>query len=269
MSAPEFTTMDDGQITVAAGFAPLLAQHGLDSFDKIMALPTTDVVRSVPGRSTVRIALGPFTGYLKRYDRSYLSLRKRILRALRWPGADDEASREWRKILLLRRHGFLTARHVAVGQKRRGGIVTASFLLQEQIPGGVPADQYLQKQHARRKRALLAQIGVLARRLRQAQFIHKDLYLKHIFVVERDDDWDLYLIDLQRVLGPRRHRLRWYLKDAAALAYSVRAHAGGSSTDVLRVLKSYGADKAFIRRVRSRARRLAKRTPKYKRIWNA
>ncbi|MEI6085489.1 MAG: lipopolysaccharide kinase InaA family protein [Verrucomicrobiota bacterium] len=228
-----------------------------------MALPATNVVRAVPGRSTIRVMIHGTAMYLKRYERGYLSPAKKFLRLIHWPGCDDEAAREWRKMHLLRQHGFLTATPVALG--RRG---FASFLLQQEIAGGVPADEHLQTLATPQRRQLLRQVGELARRLRAAGFIHKDLYLKHIFVA----GGELYLIDLQRVLGPRRHRERWYLKDAAALAFSLRAHGKCSWTDVMRVYKAYApgkTDKNFIRQLWPKITRLLNRTPKYKRVWNS
>jgi tRNA A-37 threonylcarbamoyl transferase component Bud32 len=250
----------------------MLQTAGLDLFASVMALPSSNVVRAVPGRSTVRVELPSFTGYLKRYEPRYLSPVRLLLRALHWPGNDDEAAREWRKMLVLRQRGFLTAAPVAHGQQRRWGIVVASFLLQQEIAGGVPANEYLQKLITNRRWRLLAEIGQLARRLHDAGFIHKDLYLSHIFVVERCDGWNLYLIDLQRVLGPRGHRKRWYLKDAAALAFSARAHAHCSRSDLLRLYKAYASgktDKRYVRTVWRRVQYLLQRTPKYRRVWNA
>jgi tRNA A-37 threonylcarbamoyl transferase component Bud32 len=241
----------------------VLRAGGLDAFEAFMALPRTNVVRAVPGRSTVRVELSGFVGYLKRYEPGYLSPAKKFFRLIHWPGFDDEAAREWRKIHLLRQHGFLTANPVARG--RQG---FASFLLQQEITGGVPTDELIQTLDTFNRRQLLRRVGQLTRRLRDAGLIHKDLYLKHIFVA----NGELYLIDLQRVLGPRRHRERWYMKDAAALAFSVRAHGKGSRTDVMRVYKAYApgkTDKAFVRQVWKKVELLLQRTPKYKRVWNA
>jgi hypothetical protein len=55
MRDPEYITLDDGKLTVAAEFLPLLRAAGLDSFNKIMALPVKAVIRAVPGRSTIRV----------------------------------------------------------------------------------------------------------------------------------------------------------------------------------------------------------------------
>jgi hypothetical protein len=285
MHDPEYITLDGGKLTVASRFLPLLQAAGLDSFDKIMALPAKAVIRAVPGRSTIRVELPSSTGdtlvgYLKRYGEEYLSPLDKLLRLIRWPGADDEAAREWRKILLLRTHNFLTAIPIAVGQLRRGGIVTSSFLLQQEIPGGLPADDYIVQRLAsappQRKWKLCKKLGESARTFQDAGFIHKDFYLKHIFVVERGDDWDLYLIDLQRVLGPRAHRQRWYLKDLSALAHSARRRGKLSLPNTLRIYRGYAGitklratDKQFIASIWQRVRKLRGRQPKYGRIWNA
>lgn len=276
MLKTDFATVDNGQLTVVSEFLPSLRAAGLDSMAGIMALASQNVVRAVPGRSTVRVSIAGATGFLKRYELRYLTFPKLLLRLLRWPGDDDEASREWRKILLLRDHSFLTATPIALGQQRSFGVVTSSFLLQREIERGVPADEYLQTLSVPRRRRLLRQFGALARRLHDAGFIHKDLYLKHIFVVERANGWDLFLIDLQRVLGPRRHRRRWYVKDLGALAHSARARAQCTRSDLLRMYRAYAgvdklqrADKLFIGKIWRRVQRLRQRPPKYRRVWNA
>jgi len=285
MHDPEYITLDDGKLTVASRFLPLLQAAGLDSFDKIMALPAKIVIRAVPGRSTIRVEFTSPTGdtvvgYLKRYGEEYLSPFDKLLRLVRWPGSDDEAAREWRKILLLRTHNFLTAIPIAVGQSRRGGIVTSSFLLQQEIPDGLPADDYILQRLAsaphQRKWKLYEKLGKLARTFQDAGFIHKDFYLKHIFVVERGDDWDLYLIDLQRVLGPRAHRQRWHLKDLSALTHSARRRAHLSLPNLLRIYRGYAGitklratDKQLVASIWQRVLKLRGRQPKYGRIWNA
>ncbi len=269
-------TLDEDRLIASAEFLPALRAAGLDTFDKIMTHSGGQMQRAIPHRSTVRIEIGSMAAYLKRYEAGYLSAPGWLLRLLRWPSADDEAGREWRKILLLRQHGFLTAAPIALGQ-RRGccGVVTESLLVTREIEGGKPADDVLKAASMQRRRRLLANIGELARRFHDAGFIHKDLYLKHIFAVETCGDDHLHLIDLQRVLGPRRHRTRWYRKDQAALAFSARAHAQLSATNLLRLYRSYSrvtkltvGDKNYIRQLWPRVERLLQRTPKYKRIWN-
>ena len=159
-------------------------------------------------------------------------------------------------------------------------MVTASFLLQQEIVGGLPADEYFLRRLVaalpQRKWQLLEQIGKLAASLHGAGFIHKDHYRKHIFVVERGAEWELFLIDLQRVLGPRRHRRRWYLKDLGALAYSAQVHTRLSLTNLIWLYRAFTgvkklgrADREMIAKIWQRVRTFQKRQPKYRRVWNA
>ncbi|MBI3853807.1 MAG: hypothetical protein HY298_26580 [Verrucomicrobia bacterium] len=277
--------LDDGKVLAFESFVPVLRANGLDTFERVMAEQSGAVVRAVPGRSTVQLQLAeghgpPLVCYLKRYETGYLSRWKFFWRAIHWPGADDEAARECQKILLLRQHGFLTAAPVALGQRRCCGVVTASFLLQQEIVGGAPADEFILQRlrgaPPRRKWQLLERIGKLAAAFHGAGFIHKDLYLKHIFVVERGDTMDLFLIDLQRVVGPRRHRWRWYLKDLGALAHSALFQTRLSRTNLLRLYIAYTGvkklrreDREMISKILRRVRQFQKRLPKYRRIWNA
>ena len=285
MTGVEIQSLDGGKLLVNAAFLSLLHTSGLDTFDKVMAHSGGTVIRSVPGRSTVRIELRQNSAavqavFLKRYERDYLTPGKRLLRLVRWPGADDEALREWRKIFQLQHHGFDTALPVAVGQVRSGGVVERSFLMTAEIRGGLPGEAYfatkLRGGKPHRKWRWLSEAGAWARRFHQAQFIHKDFYLPHVFVVEEGDAWRFHLIDLQRMRGPHWHLPRWYTKDLIALAFSARAMAGCSRTDLLRLYKAYTArkallsgDKRTIARRWHQIQRLERRRPKYSRIWNA
>ena len=97
-----------------------------------MARESADTVRSFPGRTTVRLELKLHPGhdrvvYLKRYERTYLSTWKLLLRALRWPGAGDEALREWQQLRQLRADGFAAPFPVAVGAQKFLGVTIRSL----------------------------------------------------------------------------------------------------------------------------------------------
>ena len=135
-------TLDQGRITVAAQFLPLLQANGLDAFEKVMSLSGGKVARDFPGRRTVRMELKDKDGavrgfYLKRYEPNYLSPGRRLLRMLRWPGAEDEAWREWRMLQKVRDLGIQTATPVAAGWEGSEGSATRSFLMTAEIEGAV------------------------------------------------------------------------------------------------------------------------------------
>ncbi len=227
--------MSDVEITPE--FLPLLRQHGLDTFESVMQCKDGEIMRSVPGRSTVRLPMGV---YLKRYEVRYYSLP--------WLHAfcHDEAEHEWKMIHELQRAGFRVPTPIAFG--RRGA---RSFVMTEEIAGGVPADSIAPP---------LAAIGKLTRQFHDAGFIHKDYYLCHVFVAGEA----LYFIDLQRVLGPGTFSERWRVKDLAALAHS----AERINLPYEELLAAYGADKVLRQQVAARMNWLRKRRPTYVGVWD-
>jgi len=263
-------------------FVALLQKNGLNSFDAVMACKDGEMMRSVPGRSTVKIALRRPDGggqivFLKRYKPEYLSFWNRMLRLLHWPGADDEALHEWNAISQLRASGFNTATPVAVGQERHAGIVTRSFLLTAEIVGGIAAHDYTRKLDAKSRGKLSAQIADLTRRFHAAGFVHQDHYLSHIFIVPAKKDGvepQFFYIDLQRLIRPRLLRKRWVVKDLGMLAYSAQL-SKASRSDMMRFCQVYfqrnrlaASDKRIVEHAISRMKALQRRGPKYDVIWD-
>src|SRR5712672_2130711 len=106
-------------------FQPLLQAHRLDTFDAIIQRKVEHVMRSVPGRSTVRFPLGEQVTYLKRYEPEYYPTLKRV-----WH--HDEAEQEWRMIHALLHAGFNVPQPIAFG--RRGA---HSFVMTLEIADSV------------------------------------------------------------------------------------------------------------------------------------
>ena len=291
-------TIDNGRITVAAGFLPLLRANGLDSFERVMALPGGKVFRDFPGRRTVRLELKKTDGgvqaiFLKRYESGYLSSVGRWLRRFRWPGVEDEAGREWQAIQQVRALDIRTATPVALGQETAGSAAVRSFLMTAEIPGAVEGIAWAEQLPARERRHFLQQVAELARRFHAAGLVHKDFYLGHILVSPEaggpvlrrsgapeatlgpqptatvESGPELFLIDLQRAVRPCCLRSRWVAKDLGALAYSMY-NAGGSRTDLLRCYLAYcgkdtldDAGKRVVRAVLRRVAWLRTRQPKH------
>ena len=275
-------TLDEGRLAVRREFLSVLQACGLDTFEKIMACAGGRVMRSVPGRSTVRLELRPAGDgvrvvFLKRYEPEYLTLGQRLLRFLRWPGARDEAFHEWKAIEELRAQDFNTATAIAVGQEKKFGVVTRSFLMTAEIVGGIAAHDCLRTLSPKARRELTTKIADLTRRFHSAGFAHKDYYLSHIFVVPLGAEaskLQLFFIDLQRLIRPRILRGRWLVKDLAALGYSARL-AGATRGDLLCFYKTCfersrltTRDRKLIRRITARVRALERRSPKYDVIWD-
>jgi UDP-glucose:(heptosyl)LPS alpha-1,3-glucosyltransferase/heptose I phosphotransferase len=273
MSETDTILIDDGRICVHREFVDQLCHNRLEHFDAVMAFRRGQLVRVVPGRTTMRIELPspvgpPLVAYLKRYEPDQVSSWDRLLRRL---GRHErhEAAREWRMVHALRTRGFHTATPIAAGKAPAASGSIRSFVMTAEIHGGLAADVFWQSQDRPGRDALITALASLTRQFHSAGFIHKDYYLPHIFVVQRDGILDLYLIDLQRVMGPGRFRQRWMIKDLGGLAFSAE-RAGISRTDMLRFYKKCfqvnrldARDKKRIRKICARLDRIRRHTPRH------
>lgn len=237
-----------------------------------MDLPGGNVVRAVPGRVTRRIEIGKPGGtvlaaYLKCYEISRLPRWRWWLGLSGAKAYGQEALNEWRKIQELHRLGFRTARPIAAGWKwaRSSGAIR-SFVMTAEIGDATPGVDYWRTSTHLQRRRLIERIAGFARQFHQAGFIHKDFYLSHLFVAERNGELDLTLIDLQRVLGPSSFRARWLCKDIGSMMFSLE-RAGANRISALRLFTLYrGAgrssktDKRFLRHALRRVAWLHRRT---------
>ena len=241
------TTVKAG-FEIAEGFDAALAAAGLTSFEAVMRVETSPsaVMRAVPGRTTVRLETPRGTFYLKRY-------------VGRCPAA--AARHEWSMLDAAARVGIAVPRAVALGERRALFTVRESFLLTEEIVGGVQADWWITRQGGDRAR-LLEPIAGLARRFHDAGFHHQDFYLCHFFVAEKGPALSLSLIDFQRC-GFHRGRRRWIVKDLAQLHRSM-VTTGFSEGEWEALLRAYGGlDPATARAVQQKSRRIAQHVPKH------
>lgn len=267
-------TLDQGRLTVAAEFLPLLRANGLDSFGKIMALTGGKIARDFPGRRTVRLELKWSNAtsqgiYLKRYEANYLPFWRRLLRLARWPGTEDEAGREWRMIQQVSAAGIRHATPIAVGLERAGWLASRSFLMTAEIKDAVEGQAHAESLPLAERRRFLLRVAEMARRFHAAGFVHKDFYVGHVLVAPGADEPELFLIDLQRAMKPCCFRDRWITKDLGAMAYSM-FNAGATYTDLLRVFLAYqgraklgAAEKRAAQKVMGRVASLRRRQPKH------
>lgn len=192
------------------------------------------------------------------------------------------ARSEWEAIDRVRALGIGTLRVAGKGERGRWPAAVESFVVTEALEGMITLEDLTRtwsglsgRRQVLLKRALLAKVAGLARLLHGDGLNHRDFYLCHFLVRERDwqrwqpdaspaDALDLVLIDLHRVQMRRRIPTRWLLKDLAGLLFSA-LDCGLTTRDLLRFLKEYrqrpwrevlAAEGGFWRRVSRRAGRL-------------
>jgi hypothetical protein len=219
----------------------------------------------------LRDGRGESAFFLKRHTSPPLREYLKLLTRFSWP---KSAMNEWQAIVRFHEMKLPTMVPVAAGKKRgRFGIVNQSFVLTEEIKDAKRLDHYLEKWHEnplspeqiKKKRGLIGRLAMITRKMHASGLNHRDYYLCHVFLREREQgkDFELFILDLHRV--DIRHKVgqRWVVKDLAALNYSslgLPIHA----TDRIRFLKAYlqksrleAKDKPLLLRVLRKTKKIA------------
>ena len=113
------------------------------------------------------------------------------------------------------------------GEKLRADGHLESFLISEELLGYCELQDFIEQWFSpawnkRELRRLIAQVADIARRFHAAGFNHRDFYCCHFLVKETSPgQFDIRLIDLQRVQQRRWLRRRWIVKDLAQVGQHV------------------------------------------------
>lgn len=247
-----------------------LRKIGLTSLDSVFNFESGENLHKsnlAPYRSRLRFELpdGPAV-YLKRYvqvPRS-IQLKNRLQYGRRAATCDlDRLPGE-----TFARAGIRTPKVIAYGAEWNGGQEKRSFILTEEIPGGVSLEKKLPEcltnlnplELVQERRAFLHKLADWVRTLHGTGLCHRDLYLAHIFLTDQEE---LVLIDLHRTFRPRLGAARYRRKDITQLYYSAPGRTI-SRADRLRFYLRYAghkklttADRRFIGGVKKKAWRMA------------
>ncbi len=231
-----------GDLHVARSHVDLLNQHGLTSLHALMNAPGSAQLDK-PGlpswRQRLKLELRGDDGqtvtlFLKRYrsppprvqrERSRASGRGHSMAWIEWQWA-------WR----LGADGVLCAEPVAFGERIDGNREQCSAFIMASA-AGESMERWADQRSDRCPRELLVALANFVRRFHGAGYVHRDLYLCHLFVdLSAHPEAMFRLIDLQRVMQPRFFRERWRIKDLAALNYSTPTHLA-TAVDRVRFLR--------------------------------
>jgi len=220
-----------------------------EAFEYIMQLDG-DVYRQHKNRRTICADIGGREYFVKIHGPSgWGEIFKNVL-AGRVPVLTAEAER--RGIEALEQLGIPTTRMIGYGCRGRNPARRESFIITEPLTGMIPLAQLAMQMRDlpdRRqfllKRTAIEQIARIARRLHTNGINHRDFYLAHFLVTDRDwhtwtpaDALDMHVIDLHRMEIRRRTPTRWVVKDLAGLLFS-SLDAPLTTRDVLRFVRVY------------------------------
>lgn len=219
------------------------------SLDAVFALEGEIIAMDSITR-TVRIEAGGRRYYVKRYH----GLGKKPLR--RWLGT-PRVQLEWENLERFADWGIPTARLVAHGLERQGGLFARGALITEEIPGATDLARLVRTQSPATKsqswwHGVSAQVADIARRMHGRRFAHGDLKWRNLLV---DAAGKVYLIDCPSggFWWPPFLEFR-IVKDLACLDKVAKRHL--SRTQRLRFYLDYaqkkkldGGDKRRIRQI--------------------
>lgn len=256
---------------------------GLMTLDGVMNDSRGRLLRYLPARENWRLeqfdsGQGKIVLYLKKHHvRTWVSwLNGRIGTRLSTSAGVIEAQNAARLTAI----GVDTMQIVACGEAIKRDGTWNSFVLSQELTGFIPLDEFLKVKfsaagtaadaaadgkatHALRK--LVNQLADAVARLHTNGFNHRDLYCCHWFVREEGGEYQLRLIDLQRVQYRRWFRYRWLVKDLAQLAYSAPKIAVSRSLRMaffrryLSVNRLRAKHKRFLRRILGKQLRMERR----------
>ena len=192
---------------------------------------------SVVVRTELELAGGPVTAAYKRSR--VKSPAKRLLAPLR----QSRALKGWRLGHALLQRGISTARPLCVIEPSRG---RDAWLATEWIEGAQNLHLYLWdlatrsgRERAARAMQCAAALGRLIGRMHGWRISHRDLKACNLVAVERADDVQVSIIDLDGVELRRRSSAANRASDLARLATSMTMHSWLGDSARLRFLKSY------------------------------
>ena len=202
-----------------------------EEFDYLMRIPG-EVKRHVLDRETLGVVLGGEHYFIKRYRgcgwreifKEGLQGRQPVL------GAD----REWHVLNRLARLGIAAPKPVGFGLRGLNPARRESFLVTEALLGMITLEDLTVDWGGLRgerqkclKQALLKQLADLSHTLHSNGINHRDYYLCHFLLPDRDwlgwqptDPLRLHLIDFHRAQMRNRVPERWQIKDLGSLLFS-------------------------------------------------
>jgi heptose I phosphotransferase len=251
-----------------------------DIESRVMGLESHDRHHAKQGRSTARFVFhegepaGGLSVYLKRHYR--LPWGVRLAALLNPGGAHTPGAAEWRHLRRVRALGIAVPEVVAAGERVGPWAALQGFLMLAELTGSRPLHEAI-PELARRldprafaawKRRLAGALAEIAATLHRADLYHKDFYLCHFFLDERDaspvpDPGGLTLIDLHRLGRHPWRPNRWRWKDLGQLLYSTYDVAGVDDRDRLRFWHRY-RKRLGLRRAPWHARMISLKAARYR-----
>ncbi len=217
------------------------------TFDFVMRLRGR-VFREHGHRRTMRCEIGGRAYFVKVHG--HIGWREIVKSLVKSPALT--ALPEWRAIARLRELGVPTMVAEGIGVRGWNPARRESFLITRELEGMIHLDEAAElwkslprAARLRVTRQAIVELAAMARTLHRHGMNHRDFYLCHFLLPQRDfslakrgEALSLHVIDLHRVQVRRKTPARWVIKDLAGLLFS-SLDSELSEIDILRFVREY------------------------------
>ncbi len=215
-------------------YRELLEKIGMDSFESIWRFQKGECVKKIKQRTVTRIEF-KHQGinracYLKRHNQEFVGFLRLFSRFFPKLGL-SQGRLEFENLCDFRNSKLPTVVPVAAGEKLFRFFWAQSFLITEDFSPYISLEALLEDQPQffmgpegeAKKRLMINEISILARRMHQNGFNHRDFNATHILLHYNNgaDVPKIALFDLQRVERRKFFKFRWKIKSLARLNYTL------------------------------------------------
>jgi tRNA A-37 threonylcarbamoyl transferase component Bud32 len=242
-NAPQFTSFAIGETTwrVRSEYRDLLFDAAGFRLPAWRADGSATLVKAGAGRTIHRVRVGGAELYVKHFRPvKWFSLIHQFVRRGR-------ARKEFEVAQFLRLHGVPTFDPLALGERRRAGLLLESYLVSESIAGGMTLFDFIEEDRdgvaADLRRRLAAELARLAARLHEAGVEHRDLHERNIVIRPTLGAEELFLLDLHELRRRPGREWRFAERDLARMGryFTLRT----SAADRLRFFRAYADERRF------------------------
>jgi heptose I phosphotransferase len=239
------------QLILNEDYQDLMRYLGFNCFESVWLYRSGEAIKNIKARSVIRIRIRIHGKekffYLKRHNLEYIGLRRLFMQLFpKW--ILSQGRREFENICDFRRCELPTVIPLAAGEKFVSFFWAESFLITEDFAPFISLEHLL-RHHPEflmgpegelKKRILIKEIALLARRMHQSGLNHRDFNATHILLHygNQSDVPQIALFDLQRVDRGRFLRFRWIIKTLAEVIYSL-SNQIFNKEDQIYLFKSY------------------------------
>lgn len=222
----DYVSLDEGRLRVRPDWLDRFRSKGWESASAILEGDSVRWFRELKDRDNGTVDWADDAGAIRRlYVKRHRSMG-RVSNAERLPGWHEAVGSNW-----CQQAGLSVAPVVAAGYEpmavaTNGRPIRRSFFMTEELADYLPADlfardRFPKKVFDHRRMRFMRSLAIVARRLHSHGLSHRDFYWCHLFVREQlPGEFDVRLIDLQRVERVAPGSWRWTIKDLAQFLYS-------------------------------------------------